>query len=172
MDEKIIDRQQRLYPTTRRVLQRIIAKPAGVARLAADLHLSESAVTKALGWLRENDLAYISARRPKAGHQRPQDRRRHHPGRHARRGLRKTRCWRDGDAVTAISAFFLRWRSSSKMKRRARPIGEAQSPIARFLRLRKPWGKTPKRTTTRRQPATRPWPAWRCRMDARQRRRF
>jgi hypothetical protein len=71
--------------------------------------------------------------------------------------------------MTSFTLLAMRLRSRTAMKRRTRRIGEAQSKIARFFRLRKPWGKLPRRTVKRRLSVVRPWPVWRCRMDWRAR---
>lgn len=53
------DLKQRLYPNTIRVLNRIIEAPATVGRIAQDLHLSVSAVERAVNFLYEQPLIHI-----------------------------------------------------------------------------------------------------------------
>ncbi len=53
------DRAQRLYPNTVRVLNRIIAGPATVGRIAQDLHLSVSAVEVAVNTLHELGVLHV-----------------------------------------------------------------------------------------------------------------
>lgn len=53
------DRAQRLYPNTVRVLNRIIAGPATVGRIAQDLHMSVSAVEIAVNFLHGMGVLHV-----------------------------------------------------------------------------------------------------------------
>lgn len=53
------DIKQRLYPNTIRVLNRIIEAPATVGRISQDLHISVSAVERAVNFLYEQPLIHI-----------------------------------------------------------------------------------------------------------------
>lgn len=53
------DRAQRLYPNTVRVLNRIIAGPATVGRIAQDLHMSVSAVELAVNLLHDMGVLHV-----------------------------------------------------------------------------------------------------------------
>jgi len=53
------DRAQRLYPNTVRVLNRIIAGPATVGRIAQDLHMSVSAVEIAVNFLHDLQVLHV-----------------------------------------------------------------------------------------------------------------
>lgn len=53
------DRAQRLYPNTVRILNRIIAGPSTVGRIAQDLHLSVSAVEAAVNKLHEIGVLHV-----------------------------------------------------------------------------------------------------------------
>ena len=53
------DHKQRLYPNTVRVLNRIIAGPATVGRIAQDLHMSVSAVESAIKLLHAMPLIHV-----------------------------------------------------------------------------------------------------------------
>lgn len=53
------DRKQRLYVTTRRVLQRLAESPATVAKLSEDLHMTKPAIQSAVNWWVEQDCVYI-----------------------------------------------------------------------------------------------------------------
>lgn len=69
----------------------------------------------------------------------------------------------------SLSLFLLRWRCAPPLKRRSRPIGEHQTSLGRFLRLRQPFG-LPRRARRVRDSLVRPWADWFCRLDYQRRR--
>jgi predicted ArsR family transcriptional regulator len=117
------DRKQRLYSTTRRVLQRLIDGPATTRQLAEMLHVSRDAVYDTIEWLRSEELVHIGDwQRSRSGY----------AARvwHAGRG-------KDAPPIAKLSNAekSARWRNAGGDEHRARRIKADAKKIARSMTL-------------------------------------